>query len=187
MVTLSPAQLNSWTGDPGQRPHCRGSTSQRDTHQAQTCLTSSCSSQSPHRAIPREQSPEPSHLLLLGWWDRLCWESGQTKTLLGRTQLWPAILRWEGEKSPPAGTRHLPKGLHKGSSVQQLLEKDRGAPARLEKGWEPAVGGQDSSAPRDCPRSLALHLSLGTIAAASAWPAQDRRLLVCRVHSWARD
>lgn len=127
----TPAQPNlSWAGDPGLRPHRLGSTSQRDRLQAQTCLTAPRarilgSSQSPRQTVPREQSPEQSHLLI-GLRDRLCWERGETETPLrhragpSRSQ---ASVHWEGESLPQQVPGTSPKRLHKGSSVQQLLQE----------------------------------------------------------------
>lgn len=71
----------------------------------------------------------------------------------------PGICSLGSGKSVSAVPGTSPKRLHKGSSVQWLLEEgfSRQAPACLEKGWGSAVRGNDCPAPRITPTALALH------------------------------
>lgn len=122
------AQPNlSWAGDPGPRPHYLGGTSQRDTLQAlQAPLPLPAPLAAPpalHRAIPREQSPEQSHLLLLGLRDTLCWERGETETW-DKAQLRPRILPRERKSLPSRYQAPPQKGCTKALLSSSSWRKD---------------------------------------------------------------
>lgn len=136
-------------------------------------------------AVPRDQSPEQSHLLV-GLEDSLCWESSETKTPYG-----------------PATARHLFTGKWKVclSRYQALLQKGctrallssgfwrKDSLGRLQPAWR--RGGEllwevmTVQPPGSPPTALALH-SLGMIRVASTQPVHNWRLLLCRVCTYGQ-
>lgn len=148
--------------------------------QAQTCLAAPhartlSSSQSPHGAIPREQSPEQSHLLV-GLRDTSCWESGETETPLrhragpSRSQ---ASVRWEGAGIPRQVPGTSPKRLYKGSSVQQLPEEGLRCSSLPGEGVGSCCERRGQSSPQGLPRGSPAPLTgnhLSSLSTASTRP-----------------